>query len=128
MQARLTVAVCYWVAVASLLALVFLCLFWELAWAPLAPGGSWLVLKTLPLLAPLRGILHGRVYTYQWSALLVLAYFAEGTVRAWSDTGTSAALAAAETVLATAYFLSAIFFVRAARRQAVSGGESRGSG
>ena len=49
----------------SLIALIFLCVAWELWLAPLRPGGSWLVLKALPLLAPLMGILKGRRYTYQ---------------------------------------------------------------
>ena len=40
------------------LALVALCLGWELWWAPLRPGGSWLMLKVLPLLAAAR-VLEG---------------------------------------------------------------------
>ena len=51
------------------------------------------MLKALPLLIPLFGILRGKVYTYQWTALLVLAYFTEGVVRAWSDRGVSQQLA-----------------------------------
>ena len=51
---------------ASLIALIFLCLAWELWLAPLRPGGSWLALKILPLMAPLFGILRNRVYTFQW--------------------------------------------------------------
>ena len=41
-------------AAASLIALLALCLAWELWLAPLRPGGSMLVLKALPLLLPLR--------------------------------------------------------------------------
>jgi uncharacterized membrane protein len=105
----------YYVSVISLIALIFLGLAWELALAPVRPGGSLLALKILPLLAPLFGILRGKIYTYQWTSMLVLAYFAEGAVRAWSDRGLSAHLAAAEAVLAFACFLACIFFVRAAR-------------
>ena len=61
------------VAIASLLALVALCLAWELWLAPLRPGGSWLALKALPLLAPLFGLLRGRRYTHQWATLLIQA-------------------------------------------------------
>ena len=43
---------CNQAAAVSLVALLMLCLAWELWWAPLRPGGSWLVLKALPLLAP----------------------------------------------------------------------------
>ncbi len=44
-------------ALTSLLALIALCLAWGLRLAPLRPGGSWLGLKTVPLLAPLFGVL-----------------------------------------------------------------------
>lgn len=96
----------------SLVALIFLCLAWELALAPLRPGGSWLVLKTLPLLLPLMGILKGRRYTYQWAPMLMLAYFTEGVVRAWSDQGLSAWLAGTEVVLSVAFFFAAIFYAK----------------
>lgn len=100
------------IASASLIALIFLCVAWELWLAPLRPGGSWLVLKALPLLLPLMGILKGRRYTYQWAPMLVLAYFSEGVVRAWSDTGFSAWLAAAEVVLSTLFFFAAIYYAK----------------
>jgi uncharacterized membrane protein len=100
----------------SLVALILLCVFWELFLAPLRPGGSWLVLKALPLLLPLRGVLAGRRYTYQWASMLILLYFTEGTVRAFSDPGPGRALAAAEIVLATTFFVCAIFFARESGR------------
>jgi uncharacterized membrane protein len=103
-------------AIASLTALIFLCLAWELWLAPLRPGGSFLALKALPLLAPLFGILRGRVYTYQWSSLLILAWFTEGIVRAWSDHGLSQHLAQIEIALSVIFFLSAIFYVRQSRQ------------
>lgn len=106
----------YLAACASWIALIFLCLAWELWVAPLRPAGSWLALKTLPLLAPLFGVLRGRVYTYQWALLLVLAYFTEGVVRAWSDDGAAAQLAQAEIALSVAFFAAAIGYVRLARR------------
>lgn len=58
----------YLVACSSLIALIFLCLAWELRLAPIQPGGSWLALKCLPLLAPLFGILRGRVQHVQHMA------------------------------------------------------------
>lgn len=99
-------------AVASLVALVFLCVAWELFLAPVRPGGSWLVLKAAPLLVPLFGVLHGKRYTFQWTTLLVWLYFAEGVVRAWSDTGLSARLGAIEIALSLAYFAAAVVFLR----------------
>ena len=99
-------------ATISLVALLFLCLAWELWWAPLRVGGSWLALKALPLLAPLFGLLRGKRYTHQWVPLLALAYFTEGVVRI-TERGLSAWLAGAEIALAVALFGSAVLFVRA---------------
>ena len=67
------------------LALVALCLGWELWWAPLRPGGSWLALKALPLLAAAPGMWRGRLYTYQWMSMLVWVYMTEGVVRGLTD-------------------------------------------
>lgn len=106
------------VASVSLIALIFLCLLWETILAPIKPGGSLLMLKALPLLLPLFGILRGRIYTYQWTSLMILAYFCEGVVRAWSERGPGRALALIEIVLALMVFASAIFYVRMSRRPA----------
>lgn len=100
-------------AVATLTALIFLCVAWELFLAPLKPGGSWLVLKVLPLLAPLMGVLHGRRYTFQWSTLLIWVYVGEGAARAFSDRGASQLLAGIELALALAYFAFAVAWLRA---------------
>jgi len=96
----------------SLIALIFLGLAWEIWLAPLRPGGSLLALKVLPLLAPLFGILRGRAYTFQWASMLVLAYFAEGVVRGWSEHGLSAQLALMQTLLATIFYVGSVTFVR----------------
>lgn len=103
-------------ASATLVALIALCLAWELWLAPLRPGGSYLALKALPLTLPLGGILRGRRYTYQWSSLLILAYFAEGVTRAWSDAGLSQRIAFLETVLSVAFFALAVSYARSAAR------------
>ena len=60
-------------------------------------------------------MLHRRRYTFVWSTLLVLAYFAEGVVRAWSDRGPSVELAAVEIVLSAAYFVAASVYLRSSR-------------
>jgi uncharacterized membrane protein len=87
-------------AVASLLALIALSLAWEIWLAPLRPGGSWLSLKAVPLLAPLFGLLHGRRHAFLWTSFLALAYFTEGVARGWSEAGPVPALATVEIVLA----------------------------
>ena len=64
------------IASLALVALIGLCLAWELWLAPLRPSGSWLALKALPLALPLTGVFLGKRYTYQWASMLILAYFA----------------------------------------------------
>ena len=96
----------------SLIALIFLCLAWELWLAPLRPGGSGLAMKVLPLLLPLMGILKGRRYTYQWAPMLILAYFSEGVMRAWSEHGLSQVLALGEIALSVVFFFAAIYYAK----------------
>lgn len=106
-----------WLAACGcLIALIFTGLAWELSIAPLRPGGSWLVLKILPLLAALPGVLRARRYTFQWSTLLIWLYVAEGAMRAYTDLGMSARLALLEALLATGYFAAAVAWLRATRR------------
>ena len=95
--------------------MILLCLAWELWLAPLRPGGSLLALKALPLALPLGGIFSGRRYTYQWSSLLILAYFAEGVTRAWSDSGLSQKISLLEIVLSLAFFALAVSYARLTR-------------
>lgn len=107
-----------WLAVGSLLGLIALGLGWEIWWAPLRPGGSWLALKVLPLTLPLAGLLKNRMYTYRWVSLMVWLYFTEGAVRATSDTGLSAALALVEVLLCVALFVACALHVRLRLRAA----------
>ena len=100
------------IAAASLVALIFLGVAWELFLAPVRPGGSWLLLKVLPLMAALPGVLRGRRYTVQWSTLVIWLYAAEGATRAYTDPGIGAALALAELALALAYFWAAVAWLR----------------
>ena len=102
-------------AAGSLLALIVLCLAWELWLAPLRPGGSLLALKALPLLLPLRGIAAGKRYTYQWSSMLILAFFAEGVTRAWSETGLSQKMALGEIALSLVFFVAVVSYARLTR-------------
>ena len=104
-------------AVGSLLGLIVLGLAWELWLAPLRPGGSWLVLKVLPLCIPLAGLLRNRMYTYRWVSLLVWIYFAEGAVRAASDRPPSSWLAMIEVGLCIVLFAACVLHVRTRLRK-----------
>jgi uncharacterized membrane protein len=98
------------VAVGSVLALIALGLAWELWLAP--TGNRTLAIKVLPLLLPLPGLLHNRMYTYRWVSLLVWLYFAEGVVRATSDRGHGVWLAGIEVLLCLLLFAACAAHVR----------------
>lgn len=112
------VAATRWVATGSLLALIVLCLAWELVLAPVRPGGSWLALKALPLCIPLAGLLKNRMYTYRWLSLMVWLYVMEGAVRAWSDRAPSNWLALLEVLLCIVLFTACSLHVRLRLRAA----------
>jgi uncharacterized membrane protein len=103
------------VASISLISLIFLCLGWELWWAPLRAGGSLLVLKAALLLFPLRGVLKSRRYTLQWTSLFLLFYLFEGSARSLSDQGLSQQLAMVELLITTICFASIVTYLRITR-------------
>lgn len=109
-------------AIASLLALIVLCLAWELWLAPLRPGGSWIALKALPLALPLAGLLKRRMYTYRWVSLLVWLYFTEGVVRAWSDPPPIRWMALIEIFLSLLLFVACVVHIRLRQRAAQATG------
>ncbi|MBP0594504.1 DUF2069 domain-containing protein [Paraburkholderia sp. LEh10] len=109
-------------AALALIALIALCAAWEWWLAPLRAGGSLLVLKTVPLLLALPGVVRKRLYTLQWASMLSLLYLMEGIVRGMSDRGPSATLGWCEAFCAVAFFGCALAYVapfkRAAKRRA----------
>jgi uncharacterized membrane protein len=104
-------------AAASWLALLLLTVLWEWQLAPLRPGGSWLVLKAVPLLLPLAGVLRGDVRTMQWALLLVLPYIAEGSVRV-VDAPPAGTMAMIEIALGALFFAAAIVYLRPFKKAA----------
>ena len=95
----------------TLLSLIALCALWEGWLAPLRPGGSWLILKALPLLPAVFGVLRGRRYTSQWLSMLSLLYLTEGVLRA-SDPGLVGVLALIEVALSVTLFTSTMLHAR----------------
>lgn len=78
-----------------------------------------MILKAVPLLLPLKGVLRGSLYTFQWAAMLSLLYVGEGAVRLMSDPSTaSVAMAWLELALAGGFFACAIAYVRPAKKAA----------
>lgn len=95
-----------------MIGLIALNLGWELLWAPIRPGGSWLALKVLPLCLPLAGLLKNRMYTYRWVSLVVWLYFTEGAVRSYSDKVPGNYLAMMEVFLCLTLFIACVMHVR----------------
>ncbi len=106
-------------AIASLVVMIGWLIAWEVVIAPVHPGGSLLALKVLPLFIPLRGVLKRELYTLQWSSMVILLYFTEGVVRAWSDQAElSRFMAWGEIVLSILYFACALLFLRPYKQKA----------
>ena len=106
-------------AVAAFVDLFILCVAWEWLISPLRPGGSWLILKGMPLLFAIPGIWKGKVYTMQWASMLILLYVTEGLVRIL-ETGTNFWLALLETVLATTAFVCLLIYLKPIKKEAKS--------
>jgi uncharacterized membrane protein len=104
-----------WLTVACVLAMVLLTMLWELWLSPLYPGGSWLAAKALIMLLPLRGLLHGRRYTFQWYTMFVLLWLLEGIMRAYAEQGLGQVLALLQVVLAVVSYASANLYAKYSR-------------
>lgn len=69
-----------WLTLAGYFGLLALLLNWFTWLSPPAsiPRALPLIVLSVPLLFPLRGLLHARTYTHAWVSLLALPYFAIG--------------------------------------------------
>lgn len=97
-------------ALASVVALILLCLAWELWLAP--TGRGTLALKVLPLLPAPLGLWRYRMYTYRWVALAIWLYVMEGLVRSTSEGGLGQWLALAEVLLGVVAFTACTAQIR----------------
>ncbi|MBU3626651.1 DUF2069 domain-containing protein [Polynucleobacter sp. JS-Safj-400b-B2] len=105
------------IATAAFIDLFILCVCWEWFISPLRPGGSWLILKGIPLLFAIPGIWKGKVYTMQWASMLILLYALEGLVRIL-ETGANFWLAALETLLAIIGFVCLLMYLKPIKKEA----------
>ncbi len=111
------------VAVVAALALLGLAIGWELVWA--RTGHGTLVLKALPLVLALPGLLRHRMYTYRWLSLAIWLYVAEGAVRL-ADRAPANWLAGIELALSLVLFAACATQVRwrhAVARRLATGAE-----
>ncbi|WP_018876912.1 DUF2069 domain-containing protein [Thioalkalivibrio sp. ALE31] len=105
-------------ALVAYLALIGLILVWT-TWIDqpeIVPVSLALVTLVLPLLFPLRGMLHGRRYTHAWSSLLALAYVTLGiTLAAAADARLYGLLMTAASL---AWFAGCLLYVKLDARRA----------
>ncbi|MBW8847351.1 MAG: DUF2069 domain-containing protein [Burkholderiales bacterium] len=97
-------------ALGATIALILLCLAWELWLAP--TGRGTLAVKALPLLAAPMGLWRYRMYTFRWLALAIWLYVLEGLVRSTSEVGRGQWLALAEVGLGVVIFVACTAQIR----------------
>jgi len=100
-------------AVALVAALALFEALWEMSFAPLRPGGSWLVLKALPLAVLWLPLARGHRRARQMASLVLPLYFGEGIVRAMTESGRHAQVAAVATAIALCALIAVLLSFRA---------------
>jgi len=101
----------------------WLMLFALVWWRQLAQGSNlvhigWAIFYSVPLLAPLPGLLKGKRYTHSWATLCVLPYFVVGVTEAVANMASrrwSLALLGA----ALLWFFAMISYLRASKSEPV---------
>ncbi len=83
-----------------------------------SPVSLTLLFALTPLLIALRGLLHGKRYTYAWSSMLILFYFMHGVVEAWANENqTVKVLAMLEVAFSVVFFIGSILYVKYKSRE-----------
>ncbi|PHS67606.1 MAG: hypothetical protein COB23_10210 [Methylophaga sp.] len=88
-----------------------------IAWIIIAPHSdnypisAMLLIALVPLLFPLRGILHGKPYTYAWTSFLMLFYFSHGVGEFYSA-DSFAIYPLLEIIFSVLCFSSAILYIK----------------
>jgi uncharacterized membrane protein len=95
----------------SYVSLIILNLLWEIFFT-LDNSPSWMVIKCLILLLPLKKILDKNIYTIKWVNFLIIFFFIEGVVRAYSESNISKIFALIEIILTLLLFCSSILFIK----------------
>ncbi len=107
-----------WAAVAGHLGLILAVALWTVWLSPPrhVPRSLALLLLTVPLLLPLRGILHGRLYTHAWVLFVAMAYFVLGV---WHAAVPAERVYGLSLVgLSLTWFFGALFYIRLTRHPA----------
>lgn len=99
------------IASAGIVDLIILCVAWEWLISPLRPGGSWLILKALPLVIMLPGVWRANVYTMQWSSMVILIYTTEALTRI-TESGWNMWMAILELILSVTIFIALLMYLK----------------
>jgi uncharacterized membrane protein len=75
------------------------------------PTAALLIIGLVPLLFPLRGLLHGKPYTHAWTGFLMFFYFSHGIGEVYSAQGFDL-YASLEVLFSIMTFSSSIVFIR----------------
>ena len=102
-----------WMTLVGYFGLLLLLLNWHTWYSPPThvPRALILIVLLIPLLFPLRGLLHAKPYTHQWASYLTLPYFAIGIDVAYtieSEIG----LASLQILFSLLMFTGCVFFAR----------------
>lgn len=103
-------------AVALMAGVVLWEALWELSLAPLRPGGSWLVLKVVPIAWVWILLVRGSRRARQVASLMLPLFAAEGIVRALTEPGRHAYVATLATALALGALVAILLSFRSEKR------------
>jgi uncharacterized membrane protein len=84
-----------------------------------------LIVMVVPLIFPLRGLLHGRAYTHAWTGFLAILYFIHG-VGDFVVNPPERLYSGIEIVLSLTLFFSCAFYARITGKQQQAEAESEG--
>ena len=96
---------------AAYVSLILINLIWELFFT-IDEMPSWLVIKAVILLIPLKNILKKNQYTIHWVNFIIILLFIEGVVRAWSEIFPSQLFAYFEIIATVVFFSSSILIFK----------------
>ena len=101
------------ITLVSYFSLLFFMPLWLIVLNPsqgLSPALS-LIMFTLPLLLPIRGLLKGNPFTYAWTNFIIMIYFLHSLTTLWVSED-DLIWASIELILATTMFLSCSYYAK----------------
>ena len=108
----------YWLALLGYFGLLGLLVTWNayLVQPTIFPVSVVLLFYVGPLLIPLRGLLHGKLYTHAWIHFMALFYFTVGVMIAASNVA-ERHYAIAQIIFSIILFVGSMMFVRYKARE-----------